>query len=240
MFVFLRFFFLCIVLLANLAAEDYYEEDELTLANEPQFVSLGSTCHMAIALKANGFRKAAFPFDWLISNHEPLINIIEDDFFFFTNENCFSKHNGIPACNNNYYKIGFPHDFDLTNLEGDKGLAQWNAFKEKYDRRITRFRELKDYKGKVFFVRACWSQLAEGKNGEFNENAKRAQELRWALERYFPSLDFTLIVISYNDLNIPEIPDIKGIIELKIGRSYQDLKDSILEILSHLSESENN
>lgn len=221
---------------SQLIALENYEEGSLIMGKDPLFVSLGGSCHTAIALRGTDLRKCAFPFDWLITtHHENFIYILDDDFQFFTDETCFGRHLGVPCCNNLYYQIGFPHDFDLTEATPEKIQAQWNVFKSKYTRRIERFRQLRDYQGKVFFVRAMWSSQLEGANGEFNENTKRAQEIRDALERYFPHLDFTLIILSYPDLPIPPMENIKGVVEFRIGRSHKELAAAVKKLLSNAS-----
>lgn len=238
MFRFVKNIFLCFILTVQglaLADIEEYGEGKFVLSKKPLFVSLGGSCHTALALRGAGLRVAAFPFDWLIStNHHVFLKILDEDFQHFTDASVFALHQGVPASNNLYYNIGFPHDFDLNNFACGNGVKQWDTFKEKYDRRINRFRQLRQYPGKVFFVRAMWSQLNEGKNGEFYENKKRAQELRSALDRYFPSLNFTLIILSYNDLPIPSIHGVKGVVEWKIGRSHQECKDKADEIVASI------
>lgn len=216
-----------------LMAAEVYEEDDLVLSKDPLFVSLGGSCHTALALRGIGLRKAAFPFDWLIStNHQNFIDVINDDFRRLTDETCFVQHQGVPCCTNLYYNIAFPHDFNIKDATAEKILEQWVVFKEKYDRRVDRFRRLKKYPGKVVFVRAFWSQPIEGKNGEFSENTKRAREIRDTLSNYFPSLDFILAVISYDDLDIPEMEKMDRAVEFRIGRSYDDLKQAIHKLLT--------
>jgi hypothetical protein len=46
-----------------------------------------------------------------------------------------------------------------------------------------------------------------------------AIELREALSRYFPDLDFTLVIVSYNDVNAPPIGALEGVVEFRMNRN---------------------
>jgi len=225
----LKFFLFFILSLytafSEVAAINYDDEGDLVLTGH-QFVSLGGLCHTALALRGNNLRKAAFPFDWTVSTkYEGLIRVLDDDFLFYTDEDCFDLYEGVPYVHNTYYSIVFPHDFNIDIVKIGQGREQWNEFKTKYDRRVARFRSLREYPYKVFFVRAFWTELTEGQDGQFNENTKRATELKYALDRYFPDLDFTLIILSYNDLPIPPLEYIEGVVEFRIGRSHKEFYD---------------
>ncbi len=208
--------FLCISI--NLRA------DELEKKNTAQIISLGGDCHTTIALRDLGFRKEAFPFDWVIStDHSVFIKILNEDFYNFLDENCFVIVDGVPSRRNIYYVFDFPHDFDLS----EDRKSEWASFKEKYERRIERFRALRLYQGKVFFIRTLWSQPTE----EVQENYKRTIEIRDALDRYFPELDYTLIIWSYSDLNIPALEPIEHVIELRIPRAHRAFHDKMIDLL---------
>ena len=219
-----------------LQAIDFNEEgQQVSDEKEPLFVSLGYFCHIAIATRDVGLRKTAMPFDWLVTAHyQGLIDVLNDRFEHFTDINCFAKQKGKIAPLNKYYRFGFPHDFNPNNLSEEEEKAQWLKFKNKYDRRIERFLNLNNYKGKVFFIRNFWSQPAEGTHGEFENNTQYSKGLREALDRLFPSLDFTLIIWSYEDLNIPEMEPIPGVIEFRIDRSHQTFLNKVKELLKQL------
>lgn len=234
-----KIFFLLLLLWLPLSSiiqaqgeEDTYSQDlPLILTTKPLFVSLGGTCHTALALRGTGLRKASFPFDWFIStDHSVFLKIFEDDFRHFTDPNCFTLHEGVPSSVNTYYHIRLPHDFTHKDFSVEKGQAQWKEFQTKYDRRIERFRQLRTYRGKVFFVRAMWSQLCENTNNEFSENTKRAAEIRDTLARFFPSLNFTLIILSYNDLPIPPLEHLPGVVEWRIGRSHEEFLQQAIKL----------
>lgn len=193
-----------------------------------KIISLGGTCHTAIALRDIGFRKESFPLDWVIStDHINFIKILNEDFYSFTDEKSFTQVDGVPARRNLYYALDFPHDFDQLM---DKA-TEWVSFKEKYERRIERFRALRSYKGKVFFVRVIWTQPTENADGQFSENTKRAEDLRNALDQYFPELDYTLIIWSHSDLDIPILGPLERVIELRLPKAHAPFREEMEKIL---------
>lgn len=99
-------------------------------------VSLGFFCGPASELERIGLRRASYPFDWLISDFQAVMNLIETNFDGFLEYKNLYQHKKNP----NYYfdiknKIHFFHDFD--SFESLKG--QIEKVKIKYDRRILRF-----------------------------------------------------------------------------------------------------
>ena len=126
-----------------------------------EFITIGYDCSPAAALRALDLRKAALPFDWVVTN----LNILDQCF-----QTKFSKyHTNLrfnPQRNRIFDEYGFifPHDYPLENHEmkdenmGDIGegvygeekgkqiTPDWEkyypAVKEKYQRRIERFLEI--------------------------------------------------------------------------------------------------
>ena len=45
--------------------------------------SLGNLCHGSQILKRNNYKKCSYPFDWIFSNYDIIINCLEDDFNIF-------------------------------------------------------------------------------------------------------------------------------------------------------------
>jgi hypothetical protein len=45
--------------------------------------SLGSLCHSSQILKRNNYKKCSYPFDWIFSNYDIIIDCLEDDFNIF-------------------------------------------------------------------------------------------------------------------------------------------------------------
>lgn len=211
---------LCILQIENLSSLEQngnFDEERISPGPEQKnlFVSLGSSCPVALGLRRNGLRVAAFPFDWLyFRSHEGFLKVLKEDFLFFTEKEHF---NGIL---NSYYDILFMHDSISFDPESE--------MQSKYNRRINRFRQLKQYPGKVFFIKTFWTEQASA--SEFHENTERAKTLKIALDQYFPLLNFTLIIASFPDLNIPKMEEIDGVIEYATDRNYDSLSRYLLSL----------
>lgn len=97
--------------------------------------------------------------------------------------------------------------------------------KKKYARRIARFDSLREYKGKVFFVRCFVND---------DNNRENAILLKAALERFFPQLNFTLVIVRRSESKSPEIGIIDGIKEYKVKdlTNWHEYGSIFLELLS--------
>jgi len=224
---FLTLFVALTLILSSHASVDFSFEGEVVSEQKPLFVSLGSWCEIALSLRDCQLRHAAFPFDWVVTgDHEGFLNVFDTDFEYFISEDHLiqipdSSQNPPDSLRNTFYNIIFYHEGGGLGgyEEEDKFHKQLEQVKEKYTRRIERFRHLRDYPGKVFFIRSQW-----GYDGShFVRNQEQAKELKEALERYFPSLDFTLVFMKYTDVNAPDIVGIDGVLEYKLGRDDHKL-----------------
>lgn len=169
------------------------------VCKEPLFVSLGSTCATAHMHRECGIRKAAFPFDWIISfDGEKLIDIFEEDFLHFLDTDVLEISG--QALLNTYYHLEF-----LNEGDWEDAAYSIKEFSLKCQRRIHRFRELANYQGKVFFVRtACPHALSDPHRiWRVKENIhityEYAEKLYQTLKAYFPKLDFELIIMNGYD-----------------------------------------
>lgn len=170
------------------------------IGQEFLFVSLGSCCTTAHMHRECGIRKAAFPFDWIISfDGERLVEILEDDFLHFLNPR-FLRVEGT-ALLNEYYHLEFLNEGDWE----DAGY-KIEEFSRKCQRRIDRFRELGNYRGKVFFVRTSYprSLVDPHRIWRIKENIEitrqSAEKLYDRLKKRFPWLDFELIIVNSNEM----------------------------------------
>lgn len=187
--------------------------------NKPYlFVSLGCNCWQAQALrsKAHGLRDAAFPFDWLLTfNNDLVIKCLDEKFKHFCDASQLRRY-GKTHVENIYYNFQFTHDWAYRDEKDSpqRYKEQLEFIKNKYTRRINRFDSIRDFKGKVFFVRCL--QVDPKYKGENGWNAQNAINLNNALRRYFPDLNFTLVIVSCTDLAVSEIGYIPGIKEYKV------------------------
>jgi hypothetical protein len=169
------------------------------ISQEPLFVSLGSICATAHTHRECGIRKAAFPFDWIISfDGEKLIQLLEEDFLHFLNPDVL-KVSG-QALLNDYYHLEFLNEGDWSDAAYDV-----KEFSLKCQRRINRFRQLANYQGKVFFVRTAYPDSLSDpfRIWKIKENIEityeYAEKLHKTLKKYFPKLDFELIIMNGYD-----------------------------------------
>jgi hypothetical protein len=212
----------------NLSADGW--DPDLSLEQNVTLVSLGSHCEIAIHLNANNLRKAAFPFDWLLTcDYERFLLLLENDFAFFLDKQYLihhpSHHHVLENC---HYEIEFRHDWPFPDLECNETRysQQLQEMSAKYNRRINRFRQLRDYPGKVFFIRTAYDlqndpNLYWGTNNMEQITADEAQKLKNVLDCYFPELNFALVIINYLEENTPDIIGIDDIIEFKISKFHK-------------------
>ncbi len=99
-------------------------------------ISLGYACPVAHDLELLGLRSGAFPFDWVISDFEGVMNAIENGFVDFLDPACLSQSKENQRIyKNTKYNICFFHDFDeYLSLK-----IQLPKIRKKYRRRIKRF-----------------------------------------------------------------------------------------------------
>jgi hypothetical protein len=206
------YYLLCVM--ANIAYSDEFldelEESRLNpLSQDVVFVSLGSVCRPTATLRLCGLRKAAFPFDWLVSfDCDGIIRILEDDFREFLNEIYFIPFGPDSHLLQNYYHLEFIHD---GSFDFDHYFENMERLKTKFQRRIARFRHLNEFQGKVFFIREAYqfSTTDPHRWYQFKDNIKISDEyaikLYDALKNYFPKLDFSLIIINHHASDETEI-----------------------------------
>ena len=211
------FWFLCVFIFTQLLANE-----PLFPVKDPIFISLGNKCWTAQALELYKLRECTFPFDWLFTlDDEGLNRVFDEDFAYFTDKDSFSPNDYHPvAIENTRYGMIFTHDWPFPDIQltEERYYQHLEAVKVKYQRRIERFRKLRDYKGKVFFFRtfSTYSDII----GEYGWNREKVKKMKACLDRYFPNLDFTLVILSCSDPDISEIGEVEGVIEFKIKELY--------------------
>jgi len=210
-FLYILFYSLSNIILCN----DVADSDNVNLSEYTQeslFVSLGSYCEPAQMLRHCGMRKVAFPFDWLVSfDGEALIKILANNFAHFLDEKYFMVHDvGSGSLLHTHYRLEFLHDGDWR----DKGyVSNMQQFIPKYTRRIDRFRQLQDYSGKVIFIRAAYIYSLTDPHRYYKvaENVEITPEsslkLYNILKKFFPKLNFSLIIINTHDRKEKEIEE---------------------------------
>lgn len=195
-----------VFLIPNLLAENFDWEGDIQFTKPYLFVSLGCNCWQAQALrhKTHSLRDAAFPFDWLLTHDtDLLIKCLDEKFKYFCDESCFKRCTGSKTnLENTRYNFIFTHDWpSYANSNNANSLqVQLDFMRKKYTRRIARFDNLRNFSGKVFFMR-CF-QINPHYEHEWGCNAQKARNLNDALKRFFPELNFTLIIVSCTDQTV--------------------------------------
>lgn len=209
------------------AGEDFEFEGNVNSNKPYALISLGCNCWQAQALrtedtlelndtdfakifKANGLRDAAFPFDWLLTlDNDKLIQCLDERFQYFNEESYFVRYDKI-CLENTRYNFKFTHDwpYDGVQLTPERHKGQLAFIKNKYTRRIARFEKLSNFKGKVFFIRAF--------SADSDYNDQSSQKLYEALKRFFPDLNFTLVIINWSKHSIFKVTQNEWIKEYRI------------------------
>ena len=223
--------------LSHLLAES---QEDLPMEDPVLFVGLGSHCQIPVMLREYHLSKRAFPFDWLLTCcHDDFIKVFYDDFHFFLNENFLLSHPKVPSqLINSYYKFEFRYEdypLDLPFRAAKK--LQIELAKPKYDRRIARFRQIRNFKGKVFFLRAASPNEKEAYYANKADRiitSKQAAELRDALRFFFPEVDFTLIIVNYLKEKAPPIHQLEGVLEFKVRSKNTFDYEGFAEVAEYL------
>lgn len=200
--------------------------------NDTLYISLGSTCKIGHTLKDCGLRLRSYPFDWITTiDSEKFIDLIDTNFQFFLDKRYLHGVTKDPyPLLNIYYNIELLHEgrFDRKNFEQNIALL-----KEKYTRRIDRFRNLNNYDGKVVFLRHCYknsiSDLArvyhDEKNIEITE--EYALRLNEKMKKLFNKLDFTLIIVNNHESSeVIEERRIGNVIMIRVNAHTDECADS--------------
>lgn len=216
--------------------------DSSEYRQETIFVSLGSYCAPASLVRSCGYRKAAYPFDWNICmDGEKLIEMLKDGFLNFLNEEYLVPF-GWATLVNTYYHLEFVHD---GSWEGNDISIYMPILQSKYTRRIERFKELNKHQGKVFFIRSAYINSLDDIHRfyKMSENIEISEEyalrLYAALTDFFPTLNFSLIIINnheYQNVTIEKriggsiwmLRAAPGYTEPVMQTSYQKFFDELL------------
>lgn len=131
-------FFLTLFILSSLRVGAFNEDIEV--------ISLGYRCQVALHLRFNDLRRAAYPFDWLITPFESLYSLLENDFDGFLDEENIELRLDFPyEDDGGYFSAGYSHVWesrynvlfghDFLPFTKDF-LKSYEKIREKYERRM--------------------------------------------------------------------------------------------------------
>lgn len=106
--------------------------------------SLGTLCHTAYFIKRHNLKKCSYPFDWIFSNINVVIDCLKDDFKKFLDKDNYIDHssNNPELCGHKIYNSAM---FNHTSPRTEEGY-------EYFVRCVNRFRNLLLKKEKKLFV----------------------------------------------------------------------------------------
>lgn len=144
--------------------------------------SLGLLCQSSKLLETNNLKKCSYPFDWIFSTFEMIIDCIEDDFNKFLDKSYYKSINATKCGHSGYGRPNdmFNHRNPLDNEEDYKY----------YIRCVERFRELKkSEEGKLFISTIVnMGRVTEGE-------IERVKDFNSKLNKYFKN--YTLLMIFH-------------------------------------------
>lgn len=147
-------------------------------------ISIGFFCSVAKELERKGFREFSLPFDWVISDIESIISLIQNQFSeLFKESNLYYDNLFKHIVKHKVYRFDFYHEFTPEK----KIAEQIPIVKEKYDRRIERFYNLLLSKKNILFVRYMLE------DNEYSDNAKRIDHFIETIKGITPNFRVLLI-----------------------------------------------
>lgn len=127
-------------------------------------LGIGHDCSPAAALRSMGLRQEAYPFDWVQTHSIGLRQCLSDGFLYFHGNLRLMEHGRRMI---DQYGFQYPHDYPVIGLEDEQEkheiqekagegifaeemsrpiVSHWSTYydlvKEKYNRRIQRFRQV--------------------------------------------------------------------------------------------------
>jgi hypothetical protein len=164
------------------------------------YISLGGNCSISYQLKKLNLKNISYPFDWCKVSINQLIKVLENDFIKYTESLSIYKfselhHNFITNDKyslilKNNYNITFAHELcDVNNLD---------IYKEKIERRIKRFKDIKENTDLIIFTRIELNIIKEN----YKDKVIKLCEI---LDKYSNNYILKLVINSCIEFdNLPE------------------------------------
>ena len=110
-------------------------------SEERECVGLGQNCNSSWYLKATGNKSASYPFDWLFTTPEIVLDMLGNDFEAFLDRSQYIPH-GLDAGHERYHETLFGH----------RNPASSKSDHEFFNRSVARWHSLMEAKKSVVFV----------------------------------------------------------------------------------------
>ena len=159
------------------------------------FISLGYFCSIAEDLEIFGLRNSSMPFDWVISDFQSNLNLIQNNFdelfnFDFFYQSKTNRH----IYKNIRYNFHFYHDFNSYQSL----VSQINNVEIKYKRRIKQFYSL-------IIKPTLFIRYVDTENGlsELDYILKNQTKIMTTIKEYHPKNEIIYIINDEYNNNLP-------------------------------------
>lgn len=191
-----------------------------------KIISIGCNCDARIFIKKH-FNSESYPFDWIWSNIDFVINTFERDYFEFTeceklnpvwdppNKHTYIFNNNCKGDNNRICSAVSVHDAD--NQSQTQYISNIQSINEKYTRRFKRLYDALNQDEEIILIRKVLSkeQGAVKKNFDTNEKINYLSEL---LSKKFKAKISICIVDNEGHINKNNISN-----SIKLFTSFNEL-----------------
>lgn len=148
--------------------------------------SLGGWCHSSQLLKRNNLKLCSYPFDWIFSNYDNIINCIEDNFNIFLDKSYFINISQSQCGHSKYNNHMFNHHNPLNNIN------DYNY----YVRCVDRFKNLLQKQEHKLFIMTFVNMNTIEDGYKFDENIKnKIIDFNNKFSKY--TSNYTLLVIFH-------------------------------------------
>jgi len=175
--------------------------------------SLGTLCHSSYFIKQSNLKMASYPFDWIYSNINIIIDCIENNFEKFLDKKYYKNVKNSSACSHlKYKKSMFNHYNPLIN-----------EYYEYYIRCVNRFRELLlNTNNKLFLI----ININQNNNNNIENDTLNIYKLDEILNKH--TTNYKIIYINHFSNRKPryEIKNLNNNIDL-INLSTKSKSDGI-------------
>ncbi len=218
----------------------FTHEEEVKLS-DTCFISLGNYCLTSMLLKENNIKNESYPFDWMVSCIENIVDVFDDDFF-----KLLDKNNYINTSFGTRHKLYYDKTYVL--FKDDLKLADHRHHhlltnNEDYNyllRCVNRIRNIYENYNNVVFIMIQPLYISQ-KNNDDN----LILVLYTTLKKYYNNKNFKLLIFNIVKINNNEYKETKlnqdvyvyelktNMVKGKYGMMYFD-KDGINKFISIL------
>jgi len=166
-------------------------------------ISIGNKCPTAMILRKLNIYKESYPFDYIPTTPQLILNYLKN------NESFFPEKNSI--INND--KVWFGH-FDFLN--------NYDNMVDTFNRRFSRLNDVLKNKKRILFVYTSEADVYNEMNNRYNNNYNDLLQIKKYIQDTYNYSNFTILAIHTNK----EYPDTDNIINYTIHVDSKYLSDN--------------